>query len=234
MGFGILFIGYFLVLNFAYCAFTDALAGAVMLYGLYKLSGINRGFNLAYYISMAFTALGLVELSVAAYDMFIPLSDTSLLLSLPALLRHAVLGALCVSMLIGIAEVADEVGLRELSKRAKRNLILTAAVYCLNIMLEIPALSAVIAPAVLMALYFASIIATLAVTAMNLIAVYSCYMRICMPQEKEMPEKKSKFAFVNSLKQHEEAKSREYAEYKLQRFKDKQQKQQKQKKRKKK
>ena len=46
-------------------------------------------------------------------------------------------------------------------------------------------------------------------------------MRICMPEDKEMEEKESKFGFVNSFRRHEEEKQREYAEYRLEKMKKK-------------
>ena len=49
-------------------------------------------------------------------------------------------------------------------------------------------------------------------------------MRICMPEDEDMPEKESKFKLVNAFRRHEEEKRREYAEYKLDKLKKKQQK----------
>ena len=62
MGFGTLFVGYFFILNFPYCAYTDALAALLMLYGLYKLSGINENFKRATYFTAVFALFGIAEL----------------------------------------------------------------------------------------------------------------------------------------------------------------------------
>ena len=46
-----------------------------------------------------------------------------------------------------------------------------------------------------------------------------------MPEDENMPEKESKFKFVNAFRRHEEEKRKEYADYKLEKFKKKQEKQ---------
>ena len=61
MGFGILFIGYFLILNLTYYGLTDVIAAAVMLLGLYNLSGYNKYFKWAFIATSVFLALSLGE-----------------------------------------------------------------------------------------------------------------------------------------------------------------------------
>ena len=69
MGFGTLFIGYFLLLNVTYYTFTDIIAALVMAMGLYKLSSVNRQFKGAFFSSIALAAIGLVELVCQVYTM---------------------------------------------------------------------------------------------------------------------------------------------------------------------
>ena len=56
---------------------------------------------------------------------------------------------------------------------------------------------------------------------MNLVAVYSAYMHICMPEDvtNDSREKPSRLGFVNKFREHEAERSREYAEYKLDKMK---------------
>ena len=227
MGFGILFIGYFLLLNFPYCDYTDALAAVLIMYAFYKLSKINDGFKFAFYSSVGFTLLGVFELGVAAYGMFAPIDGTSLLIFIPALLRHLILAFLSYLMLVGIHDVAKEVGLSEIASKAKIRSYMTVGVYALNIFLESEVLARFIAPRVLVTLYAIAIAAMLAVIVMNLCSVYSCYMRICMPEDASMDERPSKLGFVNEFRRHEEEKSREFAEYKLNKMQSKNKKQRK-------
>ena len=76
---------------------------------------------------------------------------------------------------------------------------------------------------ILVTLSVAAILATLVVTALVLIEIYRCYMRICMPGQDER-ETKSRFEFVNKFRAHEEARAKEYADYKREKLRQKQQK----------
>ena len=227
MGFGILFIGYFLLLNFAYCSFSDAIAAMLIAYALHKLSKINDAFKYAFFVSIAFIALGIFELGVAAYDMFIPLNNGSIAIIVPALLRNLIIAFLSFLMLVGINDVATEVGLLEIALKAKLRGYLTVGIFALHILLESQNLVKFIADKVLVSLYAFAILAMLVVIIMNLASIYSCYMRICMPSDVKMDEKPSKLGFINEFKRHEEEKSREFAEYKLQKMQSKNKKQRK-------
>ena len=215
MGFGILFIGYFLLLNFPYHAYTDAIAAALIMYGLYKLSKINDGFRFSFCSSIGFTAIGAFELCVAAFGMFTEIDSTSPIIFLPSIFRYLIIAVLSFLMLRGIIEVAEEVGLSEIAIKAKMRSYLTVGVYSLSIFLQSELLANIIDHKILVSLYAFTILAMLVVIIMTLCSIYSCYMRICMPEDLEMEEKPSKFGFVNDFKQREEEKSREFAEYKL-------------------
>ena len=72
MGFGTLFIGYFLILNITYYSFTDIIAALIMLLGLYKLSTVNKHFKLGTYSCIGFSCFALVELITQLIITFIP------------------------------------------------------------------------------------------------------------------------------------------------------------------
>lgn len=221
MGFGVLFIGYFLFLNFAYPEYTDAVAAAIMLYGLYKLSGINKGFKLASFAAMAVTALGAFELGVEIYKMFSPYTDLATLYTVTAIIRHFLSCVMIVLMLIGMRDVSREVRLGDHARKCNYLTYATLVIYVFNVMLEATGLGNIFAPKVLAVMAVASILATLVITIVNLGAVYTCYMKICMPGEERMERKKSKIAIFESFRRHEEEKQREYAQYKLEKFKQK-------------
>ena len=221
MGFGTLFLGYFLFLNFARPEFTDALAAAIMLYALYKLSGINKNFKFAFIASAVFTVFGIFELGVELYKMFMPYADTSTLYTACAITRHAVTAVLTILALLGIREVSIEVGLPLHAKKCERLSYATLAVYAFNVLLEASGLGALFSGQVLAVMAVISILATLLVIALNLGAIYTAYMQICMPNEQNMERKKSKSSLIESFRRHEEEKQREYAEYKLEKFKQK-------------
>ena len=224
MGFGTLFIGYFFLLNFPYCEFTDAIAAVAMLYGLYKLSKINEWFRTASYFSIGFTALGVFELCIELYGMFSHIDPSSPIFFVTVLIRHLIVLAVTAFMMLGIRDVAREVGLSSLAEKSKRGAYVAVAVYAVSILLECTLLSGFIPDKLLAFLYVFITLATLTLIIFNLTCIYSAYMRICMPDDKEMEEKESKLEFVNAFRRHEEEKSREYAEYKLEKMRKKQEK----------
>lgn len=220
MGFGTLFIGYFFLLNFAYISFTDAICGSIMLYGLYKLSKINKPFGISAIFAAAFTLLGVIELLAWALGLFFPMPTLTVFYSVSSIVRYSLILFTSTFMLYGMRDVAKEVRLLDLSEKCERLSYITAPIYSANILLEIFGLFDLKETQALYTLTAFAIVITLALVALTLIRIYSCYMRICMPSD-TMEEKKSRFSFVNAFRKHEEEKQREYAEYKLQKFKDK-------------
>jgi len=224
MGFGTLFIGYFFVLNFPYCEFTVAIAAFFMLYALYKLSSINEWFKLSAFASIAFAIFGVFELAVELYGTFFTLDPASFIFTVITLLRHLIVASVTVFMMFGIRDVAKEVGISSLAEKGNRAGFVAIAVYSLTLLLESTALASFLPNKFLAISYVFITLATLTLIVFNLTCIYSAYMKICMPEDEEMEEKKSKFGFVNAFRKHEEEKSREYAEYKLEKIRKKQEK----------
>lgn len=199
MGFGTLFIGYFLLLNLTYYGFSDIIAAAVMLLGLYKLSGINRYFKYACISAFAFLIFSLGEFGVATYEIFVHRIDSPVLVSVMSIARCLVIGVLTVLMLKGMEAVANAVEVENLSKKASKLTKISIAVYSLWIILEAPL--SFINDYVLAVLSLITIISTIALLIANLTVIYGCYMRICMPGDEELTDKPSRFAFVNEYRQ---------------------------------
>lgn len=214
MGFGILFIGYFLILDVAYYYYTNAIAAVIMLIGLYKLSTVNRPFKYAMWAALAFTVFGCAEFGVEVYSSFafIPAEDS--LRAALSMVRYAIVLVLNIFTLLGMKEVASEVGLREIAIRSRLLTYFAVAVYSLNFLLAFPLLTSIMPAKLVLVLYVTAILSMLVFTAAVLVEIYRCYMRIYMPGADEEKEKKSRFEFVNKFRAHEEQKAREYAEYK--------------------
>ena len=215
MGFGTLFIGYFLLLNLTYYGFTDVIAASVMLLGLYKLSGVNRYFKAAAISSGALLVFSLGELGVAVYEMFIGAINSPALVSVMCIVRCLIIGALTVLMLKGIEDVSREVDIENLPAKASRLTVATVVTYALWIILEAPL--SFIDDYVLAVLSLVTILATLALIIINLTLIYTCYMKICMPGDEDITrDKPSRFAFVNEYRakkaEREEELARERAE----------------------
>ncbi len=223
MGFGILFAGYFLLLNFAYYSFTDAIASIIMLYALYKLSGINRGFKNAAIASLVFTVFGLFELVIGIIELFYSAAGLESIIYYSALIRHVIVAITTSLMLMGMREVADEVGIGSLAKKCNKLTYATIVIYLFNIAMETEELGSFIDIKILVYAAVLSIVLTLSLIIANLSAIFNCYAQICMPEDNtpDYTEPKSRFAFVNEFRAHQEERQKEYAEYRLNKFKEK-------------
>ena len=209
MGFGTLFIGYFLLLNLTYYGITDIIAAAVMLLGLYKLSPINKYFRYSVIASIVFLVFSLSEFGVAIYEMFFSPISSQPLISFFSVVRCMVVATLSMLILKGIEFVAKEVELEDLAKKASRMLVATAVTYSLWIVLEAPVIDSYI----LAVLSVITILATIALLIVNLSIIYSSYMKICMPgDESNDKQKPSRFAFVNEYRARKEERYKETAE----------------------
>ena len=223
MGFGTLFFGYFLLLNIAYYTVTDLIAALIMAMGLYKLADVNRQFKGAFYVSLGFALIGLFELIVEIYSIFFPLASDSAVFSYLAIPRYTVIALLTLFILKGISEVSEEVSLPALARRARITMPFALVIYGLSAVLEIPIFTTEKMLYAIAVISAALIFATFVIAIVNLITIYSAYMRICMPEDKDNDplDKPSKFGFVNKYREHNREKQREYAEYKLDKLKKK-------------
>lgn len=222
MGFGILFIGYFLILNVTNPGYTDLIAGLVMLMAFYRLSTVNRYFRMSIIPSAVLSVFGALELFAEFADMFgINMTAIEEYLSAP---RFVILGVLTVMMLMGIDDVAREVDVDETKKHVRISRPLSYAIFPVCAILEFPAVASLIPSGLAIAIVStAAIILLFLVVIYNLITIYSAYMRICMPDDVDnaVPEKPSRFGFVNKYREREREKAREYTEYKIDKLKKK-------------
>lgn len=212
MGFGTLFIGYFFLLNISYFNYTDLLSAAIMAMGLYRLSGVNRPFRFAFFTDLAFLIVGGAELVTVMIPLVSPASDLSALAVPIGVARYLLLALYHLILLLGIHEVAEEVGLSKLATRAQALIVLPLLAYLASALFEIPHIfpdSAVKETAIVA---FALLILTLLSCVLVLMTIYRCYARICMPDDLDMPQKPSRFAFVNRIRERQEERERQKAE----------------------
>lgn len=216
MGLGTLFIGYFLLLNVTYFGYTDLLAGLIMIMGLYKLCTVNRQFKIAFIFGSVFTVLGAAELVISLISTFMPLfkEETVLIYLTPA--RYVILTALSFFILLGIRDVAAEVGLKLLSRKAGYYSYVSLIAFTLAAIFDLPLLT-FISPKALAVISLLILLFIFVTVIIDLSIIYKAYMRICMPSDLNSgtEEKRSKFEFVNKFREYEKGKQKEYAEYKL-------------------
>ncbi len=227
MGFGILFFGYFLLLDLPYQTLTNICAAAIMLLALYKLAYLNTNMKRAFRVCSVFLIFAAYEAIADALGMLFAIEFGGVILNTASyLLRNVLIGMLSVLMLLGMRDVAYEVGLKRLSKKCDIYSKITLAVYVLNLTVP-PDLSTIFGgtDGAVYTQFFLSVITTLFtlfILLMNCFNIYSCYAEICMPEDKDASvhePKKSKIGFVNKFKEHEDERRREYAEYRFEKMK---------------
>ena len=215
MGFGILFIGFFLLLNLTYYGYTDVISALVMLLSFYKLQMVNKYFRFAMIPTGLFAAVGAVELFEAFASTFG--MNVSFIIDYTAPSRYIVVGFAVIFMLKGIENVAGEVGAESTRLRARYLTPFAYVLYALAAVFEYPALGTVFTPYVMNLIATILLLLIFAHMCFSLITIYSAYMHICMPEDVDNDPKntQSKFGFVNKFKAHEEKQTREYAEYRM-------------------
>jgi hypothetical protein len=202
MGFGLLLAGYFLLLDVAYFLITDIIAAALIALALSKLSYLNRGFKAALITSFVFLAFSVVEFGFGAYEMLSsPIKDATLISGI-AILKNVILCTLSLTMFEGMREVSDEVGLASHAKKCRTAAYLALPIYTLAIVAETPSLFDWTTPYVATIIGVTSMLATLAYLIFTLTAIFGCYAKICMPEEKNM----------SSVTKNKEKKSESFAD----------------------
>lgn len=217
MGFGTLFVGYFLLLNITYFEFTDIIAAMIMLMALYKLSFVNNSFKFGMISASIFAFFSLGELVISILNAFNIIPNFEGILSYVALIRYTLIFILCVFILRGLGEVAKEVDHREL-ERYSAKWINFSFIYLLCGFFEIPFATSLFGEAAAY-IYFVALIAVMVYHGFALFGIYKAFKDILMPGEEAKKEKKS--GFTDKLWQRIEKGNREYAEYRQEKNKTK-------------
>ena len=192
MGFGILLAGYFLLLDVAYFMITDVIAASLIALALSKISYLNRGFKTALITSFVFLAFSLVEFGFGAYDMvFTPIENAALISGI-AIIKNVIICTLSLMTFEGMREVSEEVGLASHAKKCHTVAYAALPVYILAIVAETPSLFAWMTPYVATIIGVTSMLVTLVYLIFALTAIFGCYAKICMPEEKSTTRKTTK------------------------------------------
>ncbi len=196
MGFGILFFGYFLALpTFASFFITLVPASLLLAIGCRKLARVNIPFLRAFYVACSLLPLALVSSVlrlIDATEWLAPYFESVTLIVW--LVWH-------LFALTGIEWVSHETGLSKLRAKAFRNKIFICIYLLPTIAMTFTEIIRNSIPEggrpIYTGLYIALFIVGFVVMVLNLLLIYSAYARICMPEDLEMPQKPSRFAFVN-------------------------------------
>ena len=215
MGFGVLFIGYFLLLNVTNYTLTDLICGAVMALALSKLASVNKGFRLSMIAALIFTAVGAVEFVSEALIM-LNVIGTPLSFVFPV--RTVSAFALSCLILRGIIEVSEEVELTKTARMARRAIPFLCLNSLINLFLGIPLFYAPLPTVVTAGIFTANLLLSLVLTAYVLIIIYTCYANIGMQNSQKAPKREG---FFEKLEKRQTERNLEYMEYKKSKREDK-------------
>ncbi len=219
MGFGTLFIGYFFLINISYYAYTDIIAGLVMLLGLYKLSEFNKSFKYGSYTAIGFSVMAFAEICISMVSLFGSFGFINISAPYVSSARYVVIFILTYFILRGIGEIAKEVEANALYQTSRASLTL-CPVFLVYSAMELPFIATIFGR-FLPYIYFALILSVVIFTLSNLTTIYKAYMQICMPEDLERAPKSSKFEFMNKFYDSIEKKSQEYAKFRLEKKQNK-------------
>ncbi len=204
MGFGYLFIGYIFFL-YPVNHYLLAPAALLMFFGLRRLAAYNDGYRMAR--NLLFPALvgGAFMLTLAILGQYgIVMPAENAVRRIVSMLLWAILLFFHAALLRGTADITEETGLLRLRTSAVRNLIFTSVYLLARCILELDfgRYSAVVYSRVMLAVMLLG----LAVAILNLILIYGCYMRICLPGQ-ETKIQREYDAMVDGLKKNLENKN---------------------------
>ena len=206
MGFGLLFIGYFMAAFMSMSPIGGYLIRvfgySIVLYAAYKLKKYNKDFK---YLCVGSIVMIGVSMLIAISGIFDGITGTTLLgANAKNIIGHAErVGYLLftASMCVPIRSIADETEVNKISMSAVRNLTFTAIYFILYLIAYIPL------PFLKdYGKYFGTpvFILYIVIIFMNLHMIFSCYAKICDESDVDMKQKPSRFAIVNRLRDESE------------------------------
>lgn len=201
MGFGYLFLGYVISLNFlVYSALTMPIAVVLMLRGMLSLSRFNRPLKEAYLLLWPTLLLSLCSFVLELLRMLSLLRQAQFdAISMPfSIMMPAALLLFTWRLLCGICALAKETGLPKLVYRARRNLVFSAIAYLAYLFFSLP-IGADWFIAASVHAFVPVLLCRLIATVLNAMLIYSCYMWICMPEDLDMKRKKTGIGFLDEL-----------------------------------
>lgn len=206
MGFGLLFIGYFMAAFMSMSPLGGylirVLGYIVVLYAALKLKKYNKDFK---YLCLGSILMIVISSLIAASGITESITSSSFLnATLKNIIGHVERIGYVIftgSMCLPIRSIAKETEVEKISVAAIRNLIFTGVYFVLYLIAYIPL------PFVNdYKTYFGTpvFIIYLVVIFMNLYTIFSCYAKICDESDVEMRQKPSCFAFVNRFREENE------------------------------
>lgn len=181
MGFGLLLIGYFLMLNIPYHNLTDIFSALIMMLALYRLAPINKGFRYAYFLLFPITVVSAVGFFAELFR-FVGLwtDKAGYIIKIIAVPQYLLFYAFTILMLSGIRDVSEETGLRKYVASAIKCMIYSSLFYIPWTILTAGLLDHF--SQVTLTAMFVMIIGYISDFCI-LFLLHGCYRKICMPDD---------------------------------------------------
>ena len=203
MGFGLLFFGYMMLINVPYKGIDfppDVIAYTLILTALTKLGQYGKKIRIASFFSIALLALSAVKLSYQITMLFNDVPQT--------VINAVTVGDIVLTlpfyffMLIGFSDLARDVELPKLQGKCRRNFGIVCFFYIFTLFFYL--YNADIIPFIngveKIQLFAMQQLLGYIMRIMNIILIASCYMRICLEGDEDMPYTPNKFeAFMTKL-----------------------------------
>ncbi len=216
MGFGLLFLGVVLLLPTCFGYFyTVPVSAVVLVLALRKLAKVNTPFGYAMWLAILFGAGSVVEVvcRLLHWDVVTSVLDGVL---------YGCLLVFWVLVFTGLEWVSTETGLSALRTKAYRQ-----KVFCVIYLLPLLPLNFLVGSQLpeamirlMSSLSLALMVVGMVVMVLNMTTIYEAYMRICMPEDLEMEEKPSRFAFINKMREARKARDEERAAREIQAYQE--------------
>ncbi|MBQ5800748.1 MAG: hypothetical protein IIW20_02585 [Clostridia bacterium] len=199
MGFGTLFVGYLIGMNFAYQGFTDIISYCFIFYALLLLFRHNSYFKKSFYAIIPLCVSGLLYFVFELIN-FLGIRhglDTTLINSYYSILSAILKLVYTAFLLKGIEVLSNELDIQTIRVKAFRNRLFTYLYYALLVFVELShdgRLASFARYAFLPVMLFGFVVLIL-----NAALFYSSYMWICLEGDEDMERKESSIGFIRNM-----------------------------------
>lgn len=215
MGFGLLLIGYFTASVMSLNISIFKLVGfAIAAKGIKKLSEYNKSFAILLYSCFASILIcaccSACEISDFLYANLIT-AERIIPLSLATVLNYVRYGAECIFTILlclSVCSISKETGAPKLVYISVRNLVMFCIYIAAQLLCWIPteAIKSFLGATALPVWVF---LFSLLISVLNCLMIFSCYTKICDESDVDMPQKPSRFEFVNRMRAEREERAKE-------------------------
>ena len=190
MGFGILFLGYFLTLNFEFKGINippDFLGYIFMMVACSKLTPYSNNFK---YTLRCLIPLTVLSAGLTTMEVMAAISPN---LAFPYIadimnIKYLLMMVLHYLLLKALMDISRDVGRYKITDKCRRNIIISIVMIVLVVLLTLP----IPFPFKDSIAWIATIVLLNGMVLLNSVQIFSCYMWICYEGDEDMPMKEPK------------------------------------------